>query len=204
MLDNARRINVDAIGELQAAVRLLREDGTNQEPNRHPMPDETQIQDLLDRAAESGLAVELDRQGQPHPVPPGVGLTLYRIAQESVTNVLRHANAESLRVVLRYDPDGVGLDVVDDGTATPPGGAASRADRPVGSGYGLAGMRERATSMGGRLTAGPLPGGGFAVHAWLPLRPGTTGVAGTPGPEKASDPDEFVRAPLSDKETSTR
>ena len=167
ILENTRRINVDAIGELQAAVRLLREDGTAAEPERHPMPDETQIESLLDRAVESGLDATFAVEGEPRPVPPAVGLTLYRIAQESMTNVLRHARADHVRVLLRYRGDGIGLEVVNDGREdrTPDGPAAGG---PAGSGYGVAGMHERATSMGGTVTAGPLPGGGFAVRAWLP------------------------------------
>ena len=182
MLENTRRINVDAIGELQAAVRLLREDGTSPDLQRHPMPDETQIEGLLNRATESGLATTYQVVGDTRPIPPAIGLTLYRIAQESITNVLRHAKAESVRVVLRYELDRIGLDVIDDGrTAT-----VSR--NPSGAGLGLAGMRERATSVGGTLTAEPMPGGGFQVRARLPspadyppaARPGTNEKPASP------------------------
>ncbi|WP_327025706.1 sensor histidine kinase [Micromonospora sp. NBC_01739] len=180
LLDNARQLNLDAVGELQAAVRLLRADGTQPEPDRRPMPDESQIPDLLDRAAESGLTVEFDRQGEPRPVPPAVGLTLYRITQESVTNALRHADADTLQVSLRYEADGVGLDVIDDGRGSHPADG-SDSDRPGGAGYGLAGMQERVSSLGGRLTVGPAPERGFAVRAWLPLsKAGTSAAPETP------------------------
>ncbi|MGX7676613.1 sensor histidine kinase [Plantactinospora sp. DSM 117369] len=167
LLDGARQVNVDAIDELRRAVRLLREPGAATGPELRSPPDETQLGTLLDRAAEGGLTTRFDRQGEPRPLPPTVGLTLYRIAQESVTNVLRHADARSITLTLRYAPDGVGLDVRDDGT----GGGSG----PAAAGHGLTGMRERATGLGGTLHAGPLPGGGYTVSAWLPR---TVDVAG--------------------------
>ncbi|SCF47835.1 Signal transduction histidine kinase [Micromonospora matsumotoense] len=163
MLDTTRQINADAIGELEAAVRLLREPDAPTDPDRHPLPDETQIEDLLGRVADAGLRVAFDSVGEARPLPPAVGLTLYRIAQESLTNVLRHANATSIAVTLRYAADDVGLEIVDDGTSTP---------GPIAAGHGLAGMRERAASLGGVLDVGPGPGG-CRVRAWLPLRPAT-------------------------------
>ena len=102
------------------------------------------------------------RVGEVRPLPPAAGLTLYRIAQESLTNVLRHANATSVTVTLHYPPDGVGLEVVDDGTSTTDPGAA---------GHGLAGMRERAASLDGTLDVAPAATGGYTVRAWLPLSP---------------------------------
>ncbi|GAA3766525.1 histidine kinase [Plantactinospora mayteni] len=160
LLDGARQVNVDAIDELRRAVRLLREPGAATAPELRSPPDETQLGTLLDRAAEAGLTTTFDREGEPWPLPPTVGLTLYRIAQESVTNVLRHADARSVTLTLRYAPDGVGLDVRDDGRGGDSGAASA--------GHGLTGMRERATGLGGTLHAGPLPDAGYAVSAWLP------------------------------------
>jgi signal transduction histidine kinase len=174
LLDSTRQVNVDAIGELQRAVRLLRDPGAAAAPDRQSPPDETLLEALLDRAAEAGLRTAFDRAGEPRPLPPTVGLTLYRIAQESVTNVLRHAKAESVTLMLHYAADGVGLDVTDDGTsgavADTPAATAASSGVDAG-GHGLTGMRERAAGLGGTLHAGPLPSGGYAVRAWLPLIP---------------------------------
>jgi signal transduction histidine kinase len=112
------------------------------------------------------------------PLPPAVDLTAYRIVQESLTNVLRHAQATSATVRLRYQPDALEVEVDDDGrgsgpaqgapgaAAAPPGGGTPA---PGSAGHGLAVMAERAAAVGGRLTAGPGPARGFRVHARLPL-----------------------------------
>ncbi|MEO3748843.1 sensor histidine kinase [Plantactinospora sp. B5E13] len=164
VLDGARQINGNAIDELQSAVRLLREPGTG--PDRQALPDETQLDALLDRAADTGLRASLQRIGRSRPLPPAVGLTVYRITQEAVTNVLRHAHATRVVVTLRYAADGVHLDITDDGTPPAPAGT----DPPsTVVGHGLPGMRERADSLGGTLDAGPAPTGGYTVRAWLPL-----------------------------------
>ncbi|MBF9127927.1 hypothetical protein I0C86_02775 [Plantactinospora sp. S1510] len=212
LLDRTRQVNVDAIAELQRAVRLLREPGSAAEPDRRSPPDETLLPDLLDRASEAGLRTTLSADGEPRALPPTIGLTLYRIAQESVTNVLRHANAGSVAVTLHYAADGVGLDIVDDGTGrtidpgtgrTVDAGTGRITDAGTGvdaesgeplpgsdGGHGLTGMRERAGSLGGTLHAGPRPEGGYAVHAWLPLaapRGTDDATSGPPSDRKASD-----------------
>ncbi|MEH1168725.1 sensor histidine kinase [Micromonospora sp. CPCC 205539] len=176
LLGTAHRVNVDAIGELETAVRLLRGPADATAADRHPVPDETQIEALLDRATDGGLRVTFHREGAARPLPRATGLTLYRIAQESVTNVLRHAGAAAVTVTLRYGDEDVRLDIVDDG-----GGADHRADADRPPGHGLTGMGERATSVGGTLTAGPQPSGGFAVRARLPL------------PSRAAAPTEHPR-----------
>lgn len=161
LLDTARRVNADAIGELEAAVRLLRGPADATVADRHPVPDETQIEALLASVADGGLRVEFHREGNQRPLPPAVGLALYRIAQESVTNVLRHADAAAVMVTLRYGIEDVQLDIVDDGPH-----ATTTDHRP---GHGVTGMRERAASVGGTLTAGPRPDSGFSVRARLPV-----------------------------------
>jgi signal transduction histidine kinase len=124
--------------------------------------------DLLDELAEplraGGLRVVVRREGPATELPAGVDLSAYRIVQEALTNTVRHARATRAEVTIRYSPDAVELDVRDDGRATSSGAAN-------GSGHGLAGMRERAALLGGTLDAGPLPGGGYRVHARLPLEP---------------------------------
>ncbi|MEU7750445.1 sensor histidine kinase [Micromonospora sp. NPDC049171] len=171
LLDTARHVNADAIGELETAVRLLRGPADAAATDRHPVPDETMIEALLARAADGGLRPEFHREGTPRPLPAAVGLALYRIAQESVTNVLRHADDAAVTVTLRYGNEDVRLDIVDDGPR------ATAADhRP---GHGLIGMRERAASVGGSLTAGPQPDGGFGVRARLPVSPAEESAAVT-------------------------
>ena len=100
--------------------------------------------------------------GEPRPLPPGVGLAVYRITQEALTNVLKHAGpAPRVTVVVQWRPDSIELDVTDDGR-----GASAGTD---GLGQGLRGMHERATMFGGSVTAGPRPGGGYRVRARLPF-----------------------------------
>ncbi len=204
MLENTRRINMEAIHELQAAVRLLRDGAASPEPQLHSVPNEWQIEELLERIVESGVRAEFRREGEVRPVPHVAGLTLYRIAQESLTNVLRHADAEHVQVTLRYEPDGVVLDVVNDVREPLAGGRQSAAAQPEGTGYGVTGMRERAISMGGTLDAGPAPGGGFTVRARLPL----TGEAPHPdsasGPAAHPRPAAVHRPPPGDQETLSR
>jgi signal transduction histidine kinase len=101
--------------------------------------------------------------GSPRPLPPGIDLSAYRIVQEALTNTLKHAGGASAHVLVRYGPDAVELEVVDDGTGPPPAEANGAA-----RGHGLIGMRERVQLFGGELDAGPRPGGGFRVWARLP------------------------------------
>jgi len=112
----------------------------------------------------SGLPVEAVVEGTPRPLPPGVDLSAYRIVQEALTNALRHAGGASARVVVRYEPDAVELEIGDDGPGPPEESEAS-------GGHGLIGMRERVQLFGGELVAGPRPGGGFLVRARLPSEP---------------------------------
>src|SRR5205823_590077 len=110
----------------------------------------------------AGVAVSVRTQGSARPLSPAIDLAAYRIVQEALTNVLRHAPGASVAVDLRYAEERLEIDVLSDG----PEPAHTR---PAGSGHGLAGMRERAAAAGGGVSAGP-EGGGFAVHAWLPAR----------------------------------
>ncbi len=127
-----------------------------------PQPAEHDIELLVEQMRSSGMHAALVRMGTPRRLPPGIGLAVYRICQEALTNILKHAGpAPSVTVVLQWRTDGLVLEVGDDGR-----GAAADTD---GLGQGLLGMRERATMFGGTLTAGPRPGGGFRVRAELPL-----------------------------------
>jgi signal transduction histidine kinase len=108
---------------------------------------------------EAGLPVELHVEGEPKPLPPGVDLSAYRIVQEALTNALKHAGPASARIVIRYGPEAVELEITDDGQGLIDG-------RQVG--HGLAGMRERAALVGGDVESGSNGGRGYTVRARLP------------------------------------
>jgi signal transduction histidine kinase len=155
-LTNIKAASRDALHELRAALDLLR--GGEQAP-RAPEPRLTDLEALVAGVRASGLAVRLERDGPARPLPAAVELAAYRIVQEALTNVTRHAHAQGVTIHLRYD-DGVTVEVTDDGI----GGAAE-------PGNGITGMCERATALGGTMEAGPGPGRGFRVLAHLPVRP---------------------------------
>ncbi|WP_165495251.1 sensor histidine kinase [Actinomadura roseirufa] len=115
---------------------------------------------LVERTGQAGLTVDLRVQGEPRPLPRGVDLAGYRIVQEALTNVVKHAATGTARARVRYRPDGVEIEVTDAGRGSPGGS--------VPSGHGLVGMRERAALYGGEFAAGPLPAGGFRVWARIP------------------------------------
>jgi signal transduction histidine kinase len=150
----------DALHELRAALDILRR---GEEAPRAPEPRLTDLGALVEGVRAGGLDVRLENAGPDAPLPAEVELAAYRIVQEALTNVTRHARARSVTVRLTYE-DGVGVEVVDDGL----GGGA---DAGNGPGNGIVGMRERAAALGGRVDAGPSPEGGFRVSAHLPVRP---------------------------------
>jgi signal transduction histidine kinase len=131
---------------------------------RAPQPGLARLDELLDAMRASGLPVETVVEGTPRPLPPGVDLSAYRIVQEALTNVLRHAGGASARVLVRYEADALELEIADDGPGPPD-------DPEASGGHGLIGMRERVQLFGGVLEAGPRPGGGFLVRARLPSEP---------------------------------
>jgi signal transduction histidine kinase len=104
--------------------------------------------------------------GERRPLPPGVDLSAYRVIQEALTNVLKHAESSPATVTISYTADDVTVEVADEGPARPAGGDR---DRAAGSGHGIIGMRERVAVFGGELTAGPRPEGGFLVRARFPV-----------------------------------
>ncbi|GAA1280159.1 sensor histidine kinase [Streptomyces javensis] len=171
----------DALDELRATVGLLRQSGDADAP-AEPAPGLSQLPTLLESFRRAGLEVSVRQEGTARPLPPGVDLTAYRIIQEALTNVTKHAGTGSALVHLAWNRDRVTITVADDGrgartapTATGPN-ASTVPDRP--SGYGLIGMRERATAVGGRLSAGRRPEGGFLVSTELPLPPAKDREAG--------------------------
>ncbi|MBD3924378.1 sensor histidine kinase [Nocardioides cavernae] len=147
----------EALTEMRRLLGLLREGDTGVTPQ----PGLGDVRHLVDEARAAGMRVAADLPEPAPDVPDGVGLAAYRIVQEALTNVRKHAGPDATVDVRVAVDRGVAVDVRDDGR-----GAAARAD---GRGLGLVGMRERASVHGGTLEAGPAPGGGFAVSARLPL-----------------------------------
>ncbi|WAZ19108.1 sensor histidine kinase [Streptomyces cinnabarinus] len=152
-----------ALDELRATVGLLRQSGEAAAP-AEPAPGLSRLPTLLESFRRAGLEVSVHQEGTARPLPPGVDLTAYRIVQEALTNVTKHAGTGSARVSLAWHHDRVAITVADDGRE-----ARTAADPPPG--YGLIGMRERATAVGGRLSAGRRPEGGFLVSTQLPFPP---------------------------------
>ncbi len=158
-LEDIQDVSRRALVDMRHLLGLLRDGGPAEEVVRRPGLDD--LEALVEPLRRAGTRVELRREGEPVPLSPGTATTAVRVVQEALTNVLRHAGATSACVALRWAPGGLELSVVDDGTV---GG-----QRPGGGGHGLVGMRERVDLLGGSLSTGPRPGGGWAVTAWLPL-----------------------------------
>ncbi|HSH58993.1 MAG TPA: sensor histidine kinase [Acidimicrobiales bacterium] len=125
-----------------------------------PQPTLERLDELVERVRAPGLAVDLQRNGTVRPVPPGVELAAYRIVQEALTNVLKHARATRVEIKLEYLPTRIDVEVTDDGAGAP---------APSANGRGLLGMRERVSVYGGMLEVGEVPGSGFRVLASLPV-----------------------------------
>jgi signal transduction histidine kinase len=123
-----------------------------------PLPGLSQLGALIERVRATGLAVEFSIEGTRFPLGAAAELTVYRIVQEALTNTIRHARARQARVMIRYQAPRVAVRVTDDGTAAAPGRHR---------GHGINGMRERAALHGGEISAGPAPGGGWQVSAFL-------------------------------------
>ncbi len=132
---------------------------------RTPQPGLADIDALVERLRAAGLTIALVSEGTPGDWGPGAGLAIYRVVQEALTNVLKHAApGADAEVTLRYEPSHIDITVIDDG-------AGHTAPVPDADGrHGLAGMRERVAAYDGRLEAGPRPGAGWRVHATLRFR----------------------------------
>jgi len=152
----------EALEELRTMLTPLR--GDDDAAPRAPAPGLDRLPELIKVTRAAGLTVEVEIAGTAPPLPAAVHLAAYRIIQESLTNVARHAGRARATVRVTYDDADVHLEIDDDGTA--PSGARSA----VGTGSGITGMRERATALGGDLSAGFRPGGGFRVSARIPVR----------------------------------
>jgi signal transduction histidine kinase len=153
-----------ALTELRRLLGVLRQED-QPKGDLAPVPGLADLEGLLAEVAKAGLAVRLQVEGRPAHLPAGVDLSAYRIVQEALTNVVKHAGPAHAQVVVGYREQDVRVEVTDDGR----GAVTSVSDGRAGTGHGLIGMRERVAAFGGDLEVGPRPGGGFRVAARLPF-----------------------------------
>jgi signal transduction histidine kinase len=156
----------EAMKEMRRILSVLAAEDTP--ADRRPQPGVTDVEELVARAREQGLTVELSTSGTPAELDAGVALTAYRLVQEGLANSRQHAGRAAVRVALDWHPGTLSLAVEDNGR----GRLSEHAS--AGDGRGLRSLRERVQAYGGRLRAGPRTGGGFAVTATLPTTPPTT------------------------------
>jgi len=173
-----RQASDEALGELHAMLGVLREaDSDGGRAPLTPAPGLAELDVLVAQAAGAGVEVTVSLEAEPRRLPSAVDLACYRVVQESLTNVVRHAGASRAEVTVTHHDGQVVVEVTDDGRAGSGGVRGGRAGPPdgpgngngTGSGQGILGMRERARALGGSLEAGPRPGGGFRVQATLPV-----------------------------------
>jgi signal transduction histidine kinase len=155
-LTTIKEVSHETLLALRSVLGALRED---RDAPRAPAPSISRLDDLVARVAALGVTAQVEQHGAVRLLPPGVDLAAYRILQEALTNVARHAGTTTARVEVTYGDADLVVQVDDDGSAR----------SPFAPGTGIIGMTERATALGGKLKAGPRPGGGFRVCAWLPL-----------------------------------
>ncbi|WP_280677896.1 histidine kinase [Kitasatospora sp. MAA19] len=161
---NALNAIEDTSRETLAGLRRMLGALRQGEPESAPLevaPGLGELDRLVEKTAGAGVRVALTRRGEPRALPPEVDLAAYRIVQESVTNVVKHAGTRDCHVTVDYGPEQLAVTVVDLGAGT--------TGPSAGSGYGIAGMRERVGLLHGQFSAGPRPDGGFQVAARLPL-----------------------------------
>ena len=150
----------EALAELRRLLGQVRTDAGD--ASFAPQPGLGALAGLAEQVRRAGIAVDVNVEGVPIELPAGVDLAAYRVAQEAITNALKHASASKVAVTVRYRDEHVEVEVVDDGV----GGGTTDGD---GLGHGIIGMRERAALYGGELRAEPRPGGGFRVFVSLPV-----------------------------------
>jgi signal transduction histidine kinase len=158
-LESIERTARTALADMRGSLGVLRRE--DDERALAPQPGVDDLNQLIEEARAGGLTVELAVEGERVPLPQGIDLSAYRIVQEALTNVIKHAGRARARVTLRYLDDELEVEVADDGRGPGPAGD--------GSGLGIIGMRERVEAHGGRLDAGAGTEGGFLVRASLPL-----------------------------------
>ena len=158
-LRRVERAGRTALAEMRRLLAAMRPDGD--EAELVPQPGLDGLDSLLAEVGRAGLPVELHLEGDPYPLPRGLDLSAYRIVQEGLTNVLKHAGASDADVVVRYRPDEVEIEVRDNGNGRAGGD---------GMGHGLVGIRERVKIYGGEMSARAEPEGGFVLSTRLPVR----------------------------------
>ncbi|MFF0011325.1 sensor histidine kinase [Streptomyces sp. NPDC005374] len=164
-----------ALRELRATVGVLRRDGDSDSAPLEPAPGLHRLPELIAACESAGTDVTVTTEGEPRPLSPGVDLTAFRIVQEALTNVIKHAVPKAAHIRLDYAHACLRITVTNEAAATVPVTAGSSS----GSGFGLIGMRERAHSVGGELRAGPRAAGGFEVTTALPLHLVASAADGT-------------------------
>ena len=157
-LEAIEKTGRQALEEMRRLLGMLRAEGES--PAHAPQPTLAELDELVSQVREAGLAVELHVEGEPTALPPGVAVSVYRIVQEALTNVLKHAGPAQAWILIRYEGRGLELEIADDGR-----GPCEAGD----TGHGLVGMRERVALYGGDFDAGARNGGGFIVRARIPL-----------------------------------
>jgi signal transduction histidine kinase len=157
-LENISNTSRSSLAELRRLLGVLRDDGDG--ANYAPAPGLGDLDKMAKEVSDEGVPVTVTMEGSLADVPPGVDFTGYRIVQEALTNVLKHAGPSTARVLVAHEPGALRIEVRDDGRGVN--------CRSSGTGHGLMGMRERVAVYGGRLDAGPVDGGGFKVAAELP------------------------------------
>jgi signal transduction histidine kinase len=161
-LAHIRQASRTVLEELSVMLSVMRQSSESSAPTE-PAPSLERLDELVGTFHTAGLAVEFELSGQPRALPPTVDLTAYRVVQESLTNVHKHGGGARARVEVGFAPDQLRIDIRNVGGKV--------AATPNGTGHGLLGMRERATAVGGSLSAGPTDAGEFRVRAVLPLPP---------------------------------
>jgi signal transduction histidine kinase len=164
-LDAIERTGRDTLVEMRQLLGVLRDDDTDPRPTLVPAAGLADLDALLTQTGQAGVDVDLQIIGRVRALPPGIDLSAYRIIQEALTNVIRHADTPNAHVVVDFGPANLKIEIADDG----------RGGEPSTGGHGLRGMRERVGLYSGRFTAGPRPHGGFRVVASLPLGHHTAG-----------------------------
>jgi signal transduction histidine kinase len=172
-LDQVESSAEQSLAELRRILLLLRH--PDQQAEVRPPPTLAQLDELVEGYRQAGLPVRLQVDGPARPLPSGVELSAYRIVEEALTNVLKHATPTRVGVGLRFEASRIELQIEDAGGPARPGSK-------IVAGHGIAGMRERAAALGGVLEADPFPGGGFRVTALLP-----TGEPNVDQPVPAAD-----------------
>jgi signal transduction histidine kinase len=157
------RLSKEALAELREILHVLR--AVDAPDSRQPAAGLAQLDALIERVSSAGVEVRIRVEGEARPLPVTVDMAAYRIIQEALTNVIRHAGRATASLALSYADQELIIDVRNDADGHPPNNGSAG-----GAGYGLIGMRERAASLGGTFKAGPQPDGGFRVSATLPMR----------------------------------